>query len=176
MQATGPQPHRSSDGTPIHYEIHRPERTALDRLVQLHAHTCFAHVGVATGAGLLQFIKDEFDAFLERGVLAHGSLGLCCRDCGHDKLAAFSYKRRGFVPRAAQRMAQMAALLIDHAIPHAPVRPWALALPIPLRLLLAAQPKLMPSVLQVVHRVIPRFLLDQAGLKAGQADGGRRLV
>jgi len=32
-----------------------------------------------------------------------------------------------------------------------------------LRLLLAVQPKLVTPVLQVVHRAITRFLLDQAG-------------
>ena len=47
-----------------------------------------------------------------------------------------------------------------------------LRLPIPLRLLLAAQPKLVPPVLQLVHRAITRFLLDQAGLEAEQADIG----
>ena len=45
-------------------------------------------------------------------------------------------------------------------------------MPIPLRLLLAAQPKLVTPVLQVVHRVITRFLLDQAGLRADEADSG----
>jgi hypothetical protein len=45
-------------------------------------------------------------------------------------------------------------------------------LPIPLRLLLAAQPKLVTPMLQVVHRAITRFLLDQAGLKAEQVDSG----
>jgi len=54
----------------------------------------------------------------------------------------------------------------------APVRQWVLSLPIPLRLLLAAQPKLVTPVLQVVQRVITRFLLDQAGLKAEQGDSG----
>ena len=42
---------------------------------------------------------------------------------------------------------------------------------IPLRLL-AAQPDLMTPMLQVVHRLITRFLLDQAGLTAEQADSG----
>ena len=69
-------------------------------------------------------------------------------------------------------MAQTAAHLIDHVIPHVPGRQWVLALPIPLRLLLVAQPKLVTPVLQVVHRVIARFLLAQAGLKAEQADSG----
>ena len=73
-------------------------------------------------------------------------------------------------------MAQSAAHLVDHVIPHVPVRQWVRVcqtrLPIPLRLLLAAQPKLVTPVLQVVHRAITRFLLDQAGLKAEQADNG----
>jgi hypothetical protein len=69
-------------------------------------------------------------------------------------------------------MAQTAAHLVDHVIPHVPVRQWVLALSIPLRLLLAAQPKLVTPMLQVVHRVITRFLLKQAGVKADEADSG----
>ena len=65
-----------------------------------------------------------------------------------------------------------AAHLVDHVIPHVPVRQWVLSLPIPLRLLLAAQPKLVTPVLQVVHRVITRHLLGQAGLKPDEADSG----
>jgi hypothetical protein len=39
-------------------------------------------------------------------------------------------------------------------------------------LLLAAQPKPVTPVLQLVHRVITRRLLGQAGLKAAEADSG----
>ena len=127
----------------------------------------------AAGADLPQFVKDEFDAFLECGILAHGFLRLRCDDCGHDKPVAFRCKRRGFCPSCgARRMAQTAAHLVDQVIPHVPVRQWVLSLSIPLRLLLAAQPKLVTPALQVVHRVITRHLLDQAGLKAEQADSG----
>ena len=120
-----------------------------------------------------QFVKDESDAFVECGILAHGFLRMHCGDCGHDKLVAFSCKHRGFCPSCgAQRMSQTAAHLVDHVIPHVPVRQWVLALPIPLRLLLAAQPKLVTPVRQVVHRVITRQLLGQAGLKAEEADSG----
>jgi hypothetical protein len=69
-------------------------------------------------------------------------------------------------------MAQTAAHLVDHVIPHVPVRQWVLSLPIPLCLLLATQPEPMTPVLQVVHRVITRFLLKQAGAKADEADSG----
>ena len=173
MQAIGRQPQRAPDGAPVHYERHRPEQTTLYRLVQQHAATFIAETEAATGADLPQFVKDEFDAFLECGILAHGFLRLRGGDCGHDKLVAFSCKRRGFCPSCgARRMAQTAAHLVDHVIPHVPVRQWVLSLPIPLRLLLAAQPKLVTPVLQVVHRVITRHLLGQAGLKAGEADSG----
>jgi hypothetical protein len=151
-------------GTALHYARHRPEQTTLYRLVQQHAATFFAQAEETTGADLPQFVKDEFDAFLECGILAHGFLRLRCGDCGHDKLLAFSCKRRGFCPSCgARRMSQTAAHLVDHVIPHVPVRQWVLSLPIPLRVLLAAQPELVTPVLQVVHRVITRHLLGQAG-------------
>ena len=62
--------------------------------------------------------------------------------------------------------------LVDHVIPHVPVRQWVLSLPIPLRVLLAAQPELVTPVLQVVQRVVTRHLLRQAGLKADEGHGG----
>src|SRR5271169_936892 len=37
----------------------------------------------------------------ETGILAHGFLRVRWGDCGHDKLVAFSCKRRGFCRRAA---------------------------------------------------------------------------
>ncbi len=176
MQAIGQQPcagQRAPDGAPVHYERHRPEQTTLYRLVQQHTATFIEQAEAEPGAELPRFVKDEFDAFLECGILAHGFLRLHCADCGHDKLVAFSCKRRGFCPSCgARRMAQTAAHLVGHVIPHVPVRQWVLSLPIPLRLLLAAQPKLVTPVLQVVHRVITRHLLGQAGLKADAADSG----
>ena len=82
---------------------------------------------------------------------------LRCGNCGRDKLVAFSCKRGGICPSCgAQRMAQTAVHLVDHVIPLAPVRQWVLSLPIPLRLLPAAQPKLVTPALPVVHRVITR--------------------
>ena len=68
-------------------------------------------------------------------------------------------------------MAQTAARLVDYVIPHVSTRQM-LSLPIALCLLLAAQPKLVTREPQVVHRVITRFLLGQAGLKADEADSG----
>ena len=66
-------------------------------------------------------------------------------------------------------MLQTAAHLVDHAIPHVSVRQWVLSLPIALRLLLAAQPELVTTVLQVVQRVLTRHLLDRADEHAAAA-------
>jgi len=44
VQAIGRQtnsPIRAPDGTPVHYERHRPRQTTLYRLVQQHAATFF---------------------------------------------------------------------------------------------------------------------------------------
>ena len=61
---------------------------------------------------------------------------------------------------------------MDYVIPHVPVRQWVLSLSTPLRLLLAAQPKLVAPVLRVVHGAITRHLLGQSGLKPDEADCG----
>jgi hypothetical protein len=99
-------------------------------------------------------------------------LRLRCGDRGHDKLGAFFCRRCGFCPPcAAPRLAQTAAQLAGHVIRHGRVRQGVLSLPIPLRLLLAAQPKLVTLVFQAVQRVVPGHALDQAGLDANAADG-----
>jgi hypothetical protein len=82
-------------GNPVHYKRRRPEETTLYQLVQEHLESFLPQVEAQTGASLPQFVKDEFDAFLECGILAHGFLRLRCRECGHEKLVALSCKRRG---------------------------------------------------------------------------------
>ena len=44
-----------------------------------HATTFFEQAEAAAGADLAQFVKDEFDAFLKCGILAHGFLAPALR-------------------------------------------------------------------------------------------------
>ena len=97
MHAIRRQPQRAPDGAPVYYERHRPEQTELYRLVQQHAASFIAQTEASSAADLPRTIKDEFDAFLECGILAHGFLRLRCGECDHDKLLA-PCKRRGFCP------------------------------------------------------------------------------
>jgi hypothetical protein len=69
-------------------------------------------------------------------------------------------------------MAEAAAHLVDHVIPPVPVRQWVLSFPIPLRILFAAHPQLLTPLLRIIHRLIARFLIKQAGLKRDQAHTG----
>jgi hypothetical protein len=50
VQAVGQQSEWAPDGAPLHYEHHRPEQTALYRLVQQHAASFIAHTEAKTSA------------------------------------------------------------------------------------------------------------------------------
>jgi hypothetical protein len=69
-------------------------------------------------------------------------------------------------------MAESAAHLVDHVFPHQPVRQWVISFPIPLRIMLAAQPQWLTPVRNVIHRSISAFLIMQAGLKISEAQTG----
>jgi hypothetical protein len=90
-------------------------------------------------------------------------LRLRCGDCGHDKLVAFSCKRRGFCPSCgARRMAQTAGA--PGGPRHSPCAgaPVGTVTADPAAPAAGRAANLVTPVLQVVHRVITRFLLDQA--------------
>ncbi len=125
-----------------------------------HLETFLAEVQARTGTGLPAFVREEFEAFLQCGILAHGFLRVRCADCAHEKRVAFSCKRRGFSPSCgARRMAQSAAVLVDEVIPRVPVRQWVLSFPIGLRVLFAVRPEL--HKLRVDGSVADKDLLMQ---------------
>ena len=65
----------------FHYERRRPEETTLYQVVQEQLETFLVQVEARTASGLPAFVKDEFEAFLECGILAHGFLRVRCADC-----------------------------------------------------------------------------------------------
>ncbi len=71
------------------------------------------------------------------------------------------------------RTSKTAVHLVDHVIPHVPVRQRVPSLPIPLRLLLAAQPELVAPVLQVVQPVVCTRRLSPAASPSPRAPGRR---
>ena len=157
-----------------HYERRCPEQTPLYRLVQQHYETFAADLErAATGTGLPQFVKDEFDAYLDCGILACGFMRLRCGGCARDTLVAFSCKRRGICPSCGtRRMAETAADLVDNILPQVPVRQWVLSFPLPLRSLFAIHPERITPVLRIIHRAINTHLMQQANVKRADAASG----
>ena len=64
-------------------------------------------------------------------------------------------------------MVETAAHLVDHVLPHAPMRQWVLTFPWPLRLLFAAHPEWLTRVLSIVTRALSSALLQRAGYRPG---------
>jgi ribosomal protein S27E len=154
------------------YKRHRPETTLLYQLVKRYYPAFTANLA-EQGKYLPKYVEREFDEFLRCGRLENGFLRVVCGDCKHEKLVAFSCKRRGFCPSCgARRMAESAALLVDDVFRGYPVRQWVLSLPIPLRLLLARYPSELSKVMRIIHRAISTYIVNKAGFTNKQAQTG----
>ncbi|EPQ1460259.1 IS91 family transposase, partial [Acinetobacter baumannii] len=154
------------------YERHRPEQTLLYQLVQQH-YPVFKSSLDDQGQSLPRYVQREFEDFLQCGRLEYGFLRVRCEDCHHERLVAFSCKRRGFCPSCgARRMVESAALLVDEVFPAEPIRQWVLSFPFQLRFLLARYPELMGKVLSIVYRILSTHLIKKAGFTKATAQSG----
>lgn len=148
---------------PAAHVRHRPEQTLLYQLVERY-YPEFARLMAQQGSPLPRYVAREFDDYLKCGRLEHGFLRVRCESCCHEKLVAFSCKRRGFCPSCgARRMVDSAALLADEVLPRVPLRQWVLSVPFQLRFLFASYPDLMAKALGIVYRTIATWLIRQAG-------------
>ena len=164
-----PQSDRMSDGEVFSYARHQPEKKLLYQLVERHWPEFQSYLS-ESGRVLPRHVRREFDEYLECGRLENGFLRVRCEGCHLEHLVAFSCKRRGFCPSCgASRMVETAALLVDDVLPHKPIRQWVLSFPFPLRFLLANNPSVMTSVLNIVIRAISTHLIHKAGFKKTEA-------
>ena len=161
------------------YQPRRPEQTVLFRAVAQNYRTFEAMIQ-AGEKRISKHVTDEFEAFLKCGILAHGFLRVLCSDCKHEKLVAFSCKKRGFCSSCGgRRMAESAAHLIDHVFPKVGVRQWVLSFPMPVRFILAKNSKIQGRVLTIVHRAITTYIRNKAkkkGLRSKLQPGAVTLI
>ncbi len=156
----------------LSHERHRPEKTLLYRIIDRYYPEFRAYMS-EQGRSLPYQVQKEFEEYLKCGRLEHGFLRVQCSTCHHERLVAFSCKRRGFCPSCgARRMAESAALLVDEVLPHEPMRQWVLSFPFQLRFLFASRPELMGKVLGIVYRAIASHLIKKAGLTQKMAKTG----
>jgi hypothetical protein len=137
------------------YQRRQPGQTVLYRTVQAHLETFFARsADDPRSAGLPAFVKREFETYLRGGLLRHGLLRVRCERCGDTTVVAFSCKGRGFCPSGGgRRMSELAAHLVDHVLPHVPIRQWVFTVPVPVRYQLAFDAALTRAVLRVFLRI-----------------------
>jgi len=139
------------------YRPRQPAASALYAVVQHHIETFLAHAAEAdpVGYGVPTWVEKDFRAYLRCGILAYGFARAHCDTCGHERLIAFSCKGRGICPSCnARRMAELAAHLTDHVLPHLPVRQWVLSVPKRLRPYLHHNPEIAGAVLGIFLRAI----------------------
>lgn len=161
-----PQPAVSHSHTPARqsaaYERRQPETTVLYKTLQAHWLEFLAEIE-AEGGELPAFVKDELEAYFRCGVLAHGLLHVRCKECGHSRVVGFSCKRRGFCPSClGRRMADLAALCVDHLFPQVPIRQFVLTVPLSLRFRMAYSPALTGGVLRCFIAAITGDLCRRA--------------
>ncbi|HUT78189.1 MAG TPA: transposase zinc-binding domain-containing protein [Polyangia bacterium] len=143
--------------SPPTYRPRQPTATPLYPVVQHHLKTFLAQAAEADplGHALPYWVERDFRANLRCGILAHGFAHARCGDCGHERLVPFSCKGRGICPSCnTRRMAEVAAHLTDHVLPHLPVRQWVLSVPKRLQPYLHHDPEVAGEVLGIFLRAI----------------------
>ena len=78
-----------------------------------------------------------------------------------------------------RRMAESAAHLVDDVFPTAGVRQWVLSFPMPIRFILAKNPKMQARCLTIIHRAITTYIRKKAkkkGLRAELQPGAVTLI
>jgi ribosomal protein S27E len=147
----------------IKYERRQPEHTLLYKIIKEYYPAFISHLE-AEERKLPEYVRNEFEEYLKCGLLSNGFLRIRCEGCQHERLVAFSCKKRGFCPSCgAKRMIESSALLIDSILPHQPMRQWVLSIPFALRLLFASHPHVLTKSLSIIYRTIASYLIKQAG-------------
>ena len=131
------------------------------------------------------FVKAELEGFAGCGDFELGFVRTCCRSCGDELRVPFSCKSRGCCPSCmGRRMAEGAALLVEHVLPAVGYRQWVLSFPGPMAvrlgydapLLAAVAGRLARAVMQDMRRGVKQQhgLASVAALHAGvvTAPGG----
>ena len=108
------------------------------------------------------FVRDELDAFVTCGDFEHGFLVAQCRRCGDSLRVPFACKSRGICPSCmGRRMAETAALLVEHRLPEVPWRQWVLSFEGPMAVRLGYDRPLLVRVCQRFAKRVMQTLRQQ---------------
>jgi hypothetical protein len=133
------------------YSRRQPENTALYQVLQQHLLTFEQQwTDTANGRTLPKFVTDELHGFMACGILGRGFAHLYCDACGEHHVVGFSCKARAVCASClGRRMNEGTLNLVDHVLPHVPIRQFVLTMPFPLRFPLAFDGKLLGQVVRI---------------------------
>jgi hypothetical protein len=156
------------------YTSRQPEQTILYQVLAENL-AAFRQSVDDQGKRLPEYVEQELSDFLACGRLEHGFIRLKCGDCGHEKLLAFSCKRRGFCPSCCgRRMNEAEKRLVEAVFPHVPVRQWVLSLPVPLRFFCSRNRFLINELTRIFSRAVEsklRKVMRRRGLRKPRSGG-----
>ena len=131
------------------YQRRKPELTPLYQAIHQHLPHLSQRL-IHEGKTLPRFVHRTFNSYLNCGQLNHGFARLYCKNCGHNRLVAFSCKKRGVCPSCAARMmTQRAQRQREEVLPAVPTRQWVLTFPTPLHIYLAYFPQALTEALEL---------------------------
>lgn len=144
------------------YNRRSPDQGVLYNAIRENVNTVFARLSEA-GKRYPAYIRDEFDRYLDCGILSKGFLRVRCQDCKREHLVAFSCKCRGFCPSCCgRRMSEGTINLVDEILPDVPIRQWVLSFPYNLRYIFAYNHRALQKALKVMLRIIDRYYIKKA--------------
>ena len=84
------------------YERRRPELGTLHQVIRENLQTLYAAVEEGSASPLPDFVRREFEQFLDCGLLCRGFALFECEDCPERRLVAWSCKGRAWCPAAEE--------------------------------------------------------------------------
>jgi hypothetical protein len=149
------------------YQRREPEHTELWQCVREHWPEFLAQAA-NDDRTLPKHVLKEFEGFMNCGLLEKGFARVACKQCGFERLVAFSCKARAVCCSCvARRMSDTAAHLCDHVFPKIPIRQWVLSIPHPLRYLIAWDVALCGAVVGIFVHAVFAHLRRQAKHELG---------
>lgn len=119
-------------------------------------------------------MRRELEAYLGCGDVTLGFGWLACLGCDHQRLLAFSCKKRSFCPTCmSRRMTERSAAWVDGLFPFRPVRQWVLTVPFRRRWQFARVHRLVKGVLR---ETIAALQADYARRAGGGTTGSVTIV
>jgi len=149
-----------------HAQARYVPRTTQDRdaLALVRAHWPAFRERLEERAGSLPgFVRDELEGFITCGDFELGFLVAQCRRCGDSLRVRFACKNRGVCPSCmGRRMAETAALLVEHRLPAVPWRHWVLSFEGPMAMRLGYARRRLGRVCQRFAKRVMQTLRHQS--------------